>query len=68
MKSLMLVNDFINDYLLTAPRIAGLSLLIVGVALAFLAKPITRVAKKQSEFDKFTKDLKIFSSKLILLF
>lgn len=55
MFNLLLVNDFINDYLLTAPRIAGLSLIIIGVALAFLAKKITRVAKKQSQVDKSDK-------------
>ena len=52
MKSIMLVNDVLHDYLLTAPRIIGLSIIIIGVSLAFLAKQITRVAKKQSEIDK----------------
>ena len=69
MKFLMLVNDFLNDYLLTAPRIAGLTLIILGVALAFLAKRITRVVKKQSEFDKSDKTyvtLLTFSLCLIL--
>ncbi len=51
MFGLLLVNDFYNDYLLTPPRIAGLTLIIIGVALAFLAKKLTRVAKKQSHVD-----------------
>ena len=55
MKSLMLVNDFLNDYLLTAPRIIGLTVIIFGVALAFLAKRLTCVIKKQSDFDKADK-------------
>ena len=51
MFGLLLVNDFYNDYLLTPPRIAGLTLIIIGVALAFLAKKLTRVAKKQTQVD-----------------
>lgn len=55
MKSLMLVNDFVNDYLLTVPRIAGLSIIIIGVALVFLAKKLTKVAKKQDQVNKTDK-------------
>ena len=55
MKSLMLVNDFVNDYLLTAPRIAGMVIIIIGISLALLAKRITRVAKKQYEVDNSDK-------------
>lgn len=52
MLSMLLVYDFWNDYLLTPERIAGLSLIIIGVALAFLAKRITKVVKKQDQVDK----------------
>ncbi len=52
MTNLLLVYDFWNDYLLTPPRIAGLSLIIIGVAVAFLAKRLTRVIKKQSVLEK----------------
>lgn len=52
MLSMLLVYDFWNDYLLTPERIIGLSLIILGIAAAFLAKKLTKVIKKQSEIDK----------------
>ena len=51
MASLMLVYDFWNDYLLTAPRLIGFSVIAIGIALAFLSKKITRVYRKQSQVD-----------------
>lgn len=52
MFSMLLVYDFWNDYLLTPERIIGLSLIMLGVALAFLGKRLTKVIKKQDEVDK----------------
>lgn len=52
MLNMLLVNDFWNDFLLTPARIAGLSLIIIGVAVAFLAKRLVRVIKKQSSLEK----------------
>lgn len=69
MLSMLLVNDFWNDYLLTPARIAGLSLIIIGVALAFLAKRLTRVIKKQDiveKGDKMYASILLFSLVLIL--
>lgn len=69
MLSMLLVNDFWNDYLLTPARIAGLSLIIIGVALAFLAKRLTRVIKKQDiveKGDKLYASILLFSLVLIL--
>ena len=57
MLNLMLVYDFVNDYLLTPPRIAGFCLIILGVALAFLAKRLTRVIKKQRDIENNDKTL-----------
>lgn len=52
-----------EEYILAPARIVGLSLIIVGVALAFLAKRMTMVIKKQSNIDKgdptYTKILSI---------
>ena len=69
MASLLLVYDFWKDYLLTPPRIAGLSLIIIGVAVAFLAKRLTRVIKKQSVLekgDKMVASILTFSLVIIL--
>ena len=55
MESLMLVNDFINDYLLTVPRILGMSLIAIGIALAFVSKRLTRVIKKTDVIDRSDK-------------
>lgn len=52
MLSMLLVNDFLNDYLLTPERIIGLSLIILGVALALVAKRLTRVIKRQTVVEK----------------
>lgn len=41
-----------EEYILAPARIVGLSLIIVGIALAFLAKRLTMVIKKQSIIDK----------------
>ena len=54
MLSLLLNVDF-KEYILAPQRIAGLSLIIIGVALAFLAKKLTRVIKRESEVDKADK-------------
>ena len=51
MFGLMLVNDFINDYLLTVPRILGMSLIAIGIAIAFVSKRLTRVIKKTDTID-----------------
>ncbi len=69
MLSMLLVNDFWNDYLLTPARIAGLSLIIIGIAFAFLAKRLTRVIKKQDvveKGDKMYASILLFSLVLIL--
>ena len=69
MLNMLLVYDFWNDYLLTPARIAGLSLIIIGVALAFLAKRLTRVVKKQSVVEKGNKtyaSILLFALVLIL--
>lgn len=50
MFALMLIN--FQEYLLSVPRIAGLSLIIIGIATVFIAKKLTRVIKKQSQVDK----------------
>lgn len=55
MFNLMLVNDFINDYLLTVPRILGMSIVAIGIALAFVSKRLARVIKKTDEIDKSDK-------------
>ena len=52
--SLLLNVDFM-EYILAPQRIAGLSLIIVGIALAFLAKKLARVIKRESEVDKCDK-------------
>lgn len=52
MLNILLVYDFWKEYLLTPERIIGLSLIIIGVALAFLAKKLIRVIKKQDEIEK----------------
>ena len=49
MASLMLVYDFWNDYLLTAPRLVGFTVIAIGIALAVASKKITRVYRKQSQ-------------------
>lgn len=51
MLSMMLVYDFWNDYFLMPERLIGFGLIILGVALAFLAKRITKVAKKLEEVE-----------------
>ncbi len=51
MFNLMLVYDFWNDYFLTPSRLIGFGIIIIGVALAFLAKKITRVVRKKSEIE-----------------
>ena len=55
MFGLMLVNDFINDYLLTVPRIRGMSLIAIGIAIAFVSKRLTRVIKKTDTIDSSDK-------------
>lgn len=50
MLSLLLMN--FQEYLLSPARIAGLSLIIIGIATVFIAKKLTRVIKKQSNIDK----------------
>ncbi|MBO7527519.1 MAG: hypothetical protein J6T74_06485 [Clostridia bacterium] len=55
MFGLMLVNDFINDYLLTVPRILGMSLIAIGIAIAFVSKRLTRVIKKTDTIDSSDK-------------
>lgn len=57
MLNLMLVYDFVNGYLLTPPRIAGFCLIIIGVALAFLAKRLARVIKGQKDIENNDKTL-----------
>lgn len=59
MLNMLLVHDFWNDYLLTPARIAGLSLIIIGVALAFLARKLVKAIKKQ---DTVEKNDKMFAS------
>lgn len=49
--ALLLNVDFLA-YILAPQRIAGLGLIIIGTALAFLAKKLTRVIKRESEVDK----------------
>ena len=46
MLNLMLIA--FQEYLLSPARIAGLSLIIIGIATVFIAKKLTRVIKKQS--------------------
>ena len=68
MFNLMLVNDFLNDYLLTLPRILGLSLIIIGIALAFVSKRLTRVIKKTDEIDNADKTyVKILCVALVII-
>ena len=55
MKSLMLVNDFVNDYLLTLPRIVGMSLIIIGIALALVTRRLARVIKKTDDTNVIAK-------------
>lgn len=55
MKSLMLVNDFVNDYLLTLPRIIGMSLIIIGIALALVTRRLARVIKKTDDTNVIAK-------------
>lgn len=50
----LLLIDF-QEYLLSAARIAGLSLIIIGIALVLISKKLTRVIKKQTEIDKSDK-------------
>ena len=52
MLSMLLVYDFWNDYLLTPERIAGFSLVVIGIVLALTAKKITRIARKSSTIEK----------------
>lgn len=47
----LLLMDF-QEYLLSPARIAGLSFIIIGIALVMIAKKLTRVIKKQSNIDK----------------
>ena len=47
----LLLMDF-QEYLLSAPRIAGLSLIIIGIATVLISKKLARVIKKQSQIDK----------------
>ena len=68
MFSLMLVNDFINDYLVTAPRIIGMSLIAIGIALAFVAKKLARVIKKTDIIDSSDKTyVTILSVALVII-
>ena len=41
-----------EEYILAPARIVGLAMIAVGIAIALLAKRLTRVIKKQSEIDK----------------
>lgn len=41
-----------EEYILNPARIVGLAMIAVGIAIALLAKRMTRVIKKQSEVDK----------------
>lgn len=41
-----------EEYILAPARIVGLAMIAVGIAIALLAKRLTRVIKKQSEVDK----------------
>jgi len=43
------------EYLLAPARIAGLSFIIIGIALALISKKLTRVIKKTEEIDKSDK-------------
>ena len=47
----LLLMDF-QEYLLSAPSIAGLSLIIIVIALVLISKKLARVIKKQSQIDK----------------
>ena len=55
MINLMLVNDFLHDYLLTVPRILGMSIIIIGIALALVSKRLTRVIKRTDSVDNSDK-------------
>ena len=41
-----------EEYILSPARIVGIAMIAVGIAIALLAKRLTRVIKKQSEVDK----------------
>lgn len=47
----LLLMDF-QEYLLAPARLAGLTLIIIGIAIVLISKKLTRVIKKQSEIDK----------------
>lgn len=68
MLNMLLVYDFWNDYLLTPARIAGLSLIIIGIALALVSKRLTRVIKKEEvqKGDKMRASILTFALVLIL--
>lgn len=52
MLNLMLDANAFSEWLLSPVRIAGLSLVILGIAIVLVAKKLTRVIKKQSQVDK----------------
>lgn len=55
MFNMLLVNDFLNDYLLMPERIIGLSLIIIGIVLALVSKKLTRVITRQTVVEKGNK-------------
>ena len=70
MLNMLLVYDFWNDYFLTAPRLIGFSVIVIGIVLALVAKRIVRIMDKIEVVEKgnprFTK-IQTFALVLILV-
>ena len=68
MFGLMLVYDFWTDYFLKTERLIGFGLIILGIALAMLAKRLTRVVKKKYDIQNNDPTyIKILTVSLIMI-